>query len=215
MLTLLILNLSLILSLVVAPFVFVQALRYRKQIRRAVMHWQRPEVVLLTVGYAISMLVLLVVGTCGLFFHFGIFYQPPRLPATEQEIMVTEPVFLHMAMACLALMVAFSLLYQSFRIFLTQLVFREGIHIAYGPWNPGSDQVVTWEMISDYYIGSDYPNVVFTFIVREADVTYQRYSIRVPGHLRDKLSAYIDGHMISSDFYDTESDPSSSFLSEN
>jgi len=60
---------------------------------------------------------------------------------------------------------------------------------------PDFRNIIPWENISDYYLVSDYPNVIFTLIIQENAMKYSRISIPVPVYVREEFEELLEGKM--------------------
>ena len=60
---------------------------------------------------------------------------------------------------------------------------------------PDYRNVVAWHEISDYYLVSDYPNVIFTLIVQRKSLKFSRISLRVPVYRRDEFEEMLERQM--------------------
>ena len=51
--------------------------------------------------------------------------------------------------------------------------------------------------ISDFYVKSDYPNVIFTLILQREPLKFERIAFRVPVYCRDEFETLLEQKMSS------------------
>ncbi|MFK7973092.1 MAG: hypothetical protein AB8F95_22165 [Bacteroidia bacterium] len=188
----LLLNLGLLSALLISPAILLMAYWYRKQMPNTIMEWKKPELVLITVVAAVAAVVIFIIGLTSLFTHLG--YLKSGFVANGDRVMRDLSLFSLFAFASL------STLYIATRILLIQVVTHKGIVMNDKIFRiPNFKTVLYWKEIADYYVKSDYPNVVFTLIIREDDVTYERISLKVPVYFRDRFERLLEEKMENSE----------------
>ncbi len=181
-----ILNASMIFALVGAPMFLAAAFWYRRSLGKTTFVWPISEMVVVTIVYFITSLLLFIVGVSCFFSHWG------YLDSVSME----EPFnshFFNLGVSCLLLLGGLSLFYMGLRKLLVQVIVPEGIIMneRLVPL-PNSVKLILWENIVDYYVVADYPNVVVNFIIRDEGGRYGRHAIKVPIYLKDELEECID-----------------------
>lgn len=179
------LNLSFVFALLAAPCLLVLAFWYRRNLGRPSFVWQKSELVLATIVYIVLSLILLVVGITSFCLHVG-YIDSANFPISSEQ-------FLFLGLACMVTFAGLSMLYLALRLTLVQMVMEEGVVLTRGllPTQTSCD-LLKWGEIVDYYVTPDYPNATFTFIVGQADLTFERRSIKVPIYLREDFQQYLD-----------------------
>lgn len=187
-----ILNISLIFSILVAPVFLAISVGYRKHLGKAVYSWHIPEMVLVTIVYFITSLLLFIVGFSCFFSHWGF------LGNVELGTSMSEQ-FLNLGVSCILLLAGLSMVYLGLRKVLVQLVMEKGIIMneKIVPL-PNSLRITKWDQIVDYYIVPDYPNAVFNFIVGEENLIFKRQVIKVPIFLKDEFEGFLERKMDTS-----------------
>lgn len=200
----LILNLSLLFTILVAPSVMIISFWYRKSLGRPVFVWHKSEMVLLTVVFFILSLLLLIVGVSCFFSYWGYLdsLKFKAIPNTQ---------FLNLGMSCFLGIGGLSMAYLALRKLLVQMVMPKGVLLNKGFVSvPNAQNILEWTHIVDYYVVPDYPNAVFTFITSKAELTFERYSIKVPIYLKDDFQNYLDKEIYSAQTIRTSSSKLSS-----
>lgn len=206
----LMLNLSLVFAILIAPSTLLLSLWYKKSLGKAVFSWPKSEMVLLTIVFFIVALVLFIVGVSCFFTYFG-YLDPIRFPNFDVRQ------FFGLGLCCLFLVSGLALIYFSMRNMMVQLVIEKGILINRRVLPIGSSvRLLSFDQIVDYYIVPDYPNVTFTFIVAENELEFERQAIKVPVYLKDDFQTYLDEGMNASQAERNDSEISSRrYFSEN
>jgi hypothetical protein len=206
----LILNFSLLLALLLAPCMMLMSWWYRKQLSQTLMIWRNPEMVIVTITFSVAGLILFIVGASSFFTFYDI------LDSARIQILNKEK-FRMIGIICSLLLVAMSFLYIAIRMLLVRVVTERGIVINDRFLRiPDFRNVIQWHEISDYYLVSDYPNVIFTLIVQKDTLRLERFSVRVPVYIRDDFEMLLENKMNSAQALRTRADISSSHkLSEN
>ncbi len=199
------LNISLLFSLLLAPSVLMVAMWYRKDQGKPVFIWPKPEMVILTIVFFVVSLSLFIVGVSCFFTHFG-YLDPGKFSS------IASNQFLNLGVSCMLLIAGMSMVYYALRRLLVQMVKEGGLVLNKGllPF-PNSLFVMEWKDIVDYYIVPDYPNVSFTFITNHElkELSYERKSVKVPIYLKEDFQTFLDKKI-----YSTHSDASSDSDSE-
>lgn len=205
----LILNISLLFSILVAPSVLILSLWYRRNMGKAAFVWQKPEMVMMTIIFFIVSLIISIVGVTCFFLYWGYLDSSP-IPGLSTEN------FFNLGISSMLMIGSIGMIYVSMRKLLVQLVMDKGILFNKGfiPV-PSSVSMVEWEEIVDYYIVPDYPNVSFTFIVSRPELNFERRSIKVPIYLKDDFQAFLDKKIYASNTVRTNTDVSSHNFYEN
>ncbi len=205
----LLLNFSLLFSLLLAPCMVLLAFWYRRQLPQTLMIWKNPEMVIVTITFSIAALILFIVGTSCFFTSFDV------LDATSVRGMDKEK-FLKIGIICSLLLVGLFLTYVAIRMMLVRVITEKGIVMNDQVFRfPDFRNVIQWHEISDYYLVSDYPNVIFTLIIQKENLKYERSSIRVPVYMRDDFEDLLETKMYTVSAMQARADISSHKFSEN
>lgn len=187
------LNFSLLLALLVAPCFLLMAYWYRKQLPKTVLVWRKPEMVIITITFLIAALILFIVGISSFFSVMDL----SGLPQSTSDVPPSR--LRYIGFTCLLLLTALGIIYLAIRMLLVQVITEEGIVTNDRILRvPDYRHVIYWESITDYYLLSDYPNVIFTMIVQKGPVTYHRSSVRVPVYIRDEFEDLLETKLFSS-----------------
>ncbi|MEM7036565.1 MAG: hypothetical protein AAF570_06245, partial [Bacteroidota bacterium] len=116
----LILNLSLLFAILVAPSILMVSLWYRKSLGKPVFSWAKPEMVLLTIVFFIVSLMLFIVGISCFFTHFG-YLDPLSFPG------ISSTQFFNLGLSCLLLVGGLAMVYFALRNLLVQMVMETGL----------------------------------------------------------------------------------------
>ncbi|MCB9235723.1 MAG: hypothetical protein H6581_29015 [Bacteroidia bacterium] len=186
-----ILNISLMFSILAAPVFLAVAVWYRNHLGKAVFSWHIPEMVLVTIVYFITSLLLFIVGFSCFFSHWGF------LGNLEMGSRLSEQ-FLLLGISCILLLSGMTMIYFGLRKILVQLVMEKGIIMneKIVPL-PQSLKLTRWDQIVDYYVVPDYPNAVFNFIVGEENLKYKRQSVKVPIFLKEDFQNFLEKQLYS------------------
>ncbi len=204
------LNFSLLLSLLVAPCFLLMAYWYRKQLAQTVMVWRKPEMVIITITFLVAALILFIVGISSFFAYFD-------LGIIDQEELAASPTrFRDVGFTCVLLLGAMGFMYGAIRMLLVRVVTEEGI-VSNDRFLrvPDFRHTITWESIHDYYLVSDYPNVIFTMIVRKDSLTFERISVRVPVYVREEFEDLLETKMFHASSSRAQADIRPQSFSEN
>lgn len=206
----LMLNLSLVFAILIAPSTLLLSIWYKKSLGKAVFSWPKSEMVLLTIVFFIVALVLFIVGVSCFFTYFG-YLDPIRFPNFDVRQ------FFSLGLCCLFLVSGLALIYFSMRNMMVQLVIEKGILLNRRILPIGQTvRLLAFHEIVDYYVVPDYPNVTFTFIVAEGEMQFERQTIKVPVYLKDDFQAFIDKGMSNHSGESSDSEISSKrYFSEN
>lgn len=182
------LNISFLCAFLLAPAILVLAVWYRKAFNNVLMMWRSPESVFATIAYFIQSLIWLIVGVS--FFFNYISERPSSHFSAEKNGDI--------AMLCLSLLMATSILFLAARTLFVQVVTHKGIMLNHFLLRiPHINNLITWNNLADYYIQNDYPNVIFYLIYKKEDGTFERTAVNVPAHLhihiKDLLDSKLDG----------------------
>ncbi|GAB4410885.1 MAG: hypothetical protein OHK0039_15610 [Bacteroidia bacterium] len=185
----LLLNFSLLLSLLIAPCFLLLAYWYRRQLSRPLMIWKNSEMVIVTIMFSVAMLILFIVGTSSFFTYYNVL-NPDRLGGVNNEKFFT------IGLTCVLLMVALVFFYVAVRLLLVRIVSEQGIVVNDRFFRiPDFRSVIYWQQIADYYQVSDYPNVIYTLIIRRRGMEFDRFSLRVPVYMRDSFEDLLESQM--------------------
>ncbi|MDX1905934.1 MAG: hypothetical protein SF053_02800 [Bacteroidia bacterium] len=202
----LLLNVSLLLSLLIAPCMLLMAYWYRRQLTQTLMIWKNPEMVIVTIAFSIASLILFIVGTSSFFIHRDM--MNGVTPENKEKYRL-------IGIMCVLLLVGFSITYAAIRMLLVRVITERGIVMNDRLFRvPDFRHVIEWRHIADYYLVSDYPNVIFTLIIQQQPLRFERVSIRVPVYMRDNFEDLLEAKMRISNAR-TRADISSHKLSEN
>ena len=183
------LNISLLSAMLLAPAMLLLAHWYRKRFRRTLILWRRPEMVAVTISFFIAALVCFITGISSLFAYFG-FLRSSQLPYADKFE------FLDVSLACGLFLIALVMVYIAMRNLLIRVITDAGIIINDRYLRvPTFRKMIRWEDINDYFVISDYPNVIFNLILNREDVQLRRYSLRVPVYVRDEFEQLLEEKM--------------------
>ena len=187
----LLVHLSLFITLLIAPSWLLIAFWYRKQISQPILIWKRPELVIVTIVFSVFALVLFVIGISS-FFSYGGYLQ-------TQEIQKIPPnVFLYSGILSVLWLGILSFLYAALRMLLVQVITEQGIIVNHSFSRiPNLKNVIEWHEISDYYLISDYPNVIFNLITQRKQTNLSRTLLRVPVYLKENFEQLIESRIYS------------------
>lgn len=206
----LMLNLSLVFAILIAPSLLMLSVWYRKSLGKPVFVWPKSEMVLLTIVFFIVALVLFIVGVSCIFTDFG-YLDPIRFAG------INANQFLNLGICCNLTVVGLAFVYLGMRNMLVQIVMERGVVLSKGilPVRRAI-RLLTWDKIVDYYVVPDYPNMNVTFIVAAEQLKFERHSIKVPVYLKDEFQTYLDQGLHDSHSMQTGSEMSSRrYFSEN
>lgn len=183
------LNAGLLAALLFAPCLLLMAFWYRKQLPQTLLVWKKPELVIITIGFAAVALVLFVVGISSFFTHFG------YLRSTQIDVETRQQLYT-IGIACFLMTAALFITYMAIRTLFVQIVTESGIVMNDRFLRiPDMRNVVPWYQIADYYIKSDYPNVVFSLIIQKEPLKFERIHIKVPVYSRDAFEELLENKM--------------------
>ena len=114
----LILNISLLFAILIAPCVLLLSLWYRNSLGKPLFVWPRQEIVLLTIISAAVALILLIIGISCFFTDMG-YINPAGFPR------VFHHRFFNFGLSCILLISGLSMVYFAFRRLLVQVVLPE------------------------------------------------------------------------------------------
>jgi small-conductance mechanosensitive channel len=204
----LILNISLLFAILIAPAILLVSVWYRNSLGKPVFEWPRQEMVMLTIVSAALALILLIVGISCFFTNMG-YINPRGFPLIFQNR------FFNFGLSCMLLITGLCFVYLALRRLLVQVVLTEGVMITRGPLPfPSRSAIVKWENVVDYFVVPDYPNTVFTLIVKESDLQYTRQSLRVPIYLKEDFQSRLEEEMGGSPSYRKDSQMEGEYSSE-
>ncbi|RMG22078.1 MAG: hypothetical protein D6730_17160 [Bacteroidetes bacterium] len=174
-----------------APSLVLLAYWYRKQLNQTLMVWKKPEMVIVTISFSIISLILFIVGVSCFFTHWG--YLDSR-----QIEHIGGGQFERLGWICMLLLAASVMVYMAVRMLLVQIVTHRGIVVNSRLFRiPDYRHVIEWHEISDYYLVSDYPNVIFTLIVQKEALRFSRITVCVPVFVRDEFESILETKMFS------------------
>lgn len=187
----LLLNFGMLFTMLFAPAILLLAFWYKKQFTGVNMVWKKSEHVVVTIVYSISVLILFIVGVSCLFTYLG-YLESTQIGRHDPKQ------FLNLGFLCFLLIVAFTMLYFAVRMLMIQVVNFKGIMLNDPVFRiPNYQKVLEWHQIADYYIVSDYPNVIFTLIVQKDSLTFDRVSLRVPIYVREGFNKLLENNLSS------------------
>ncbi|MEM6263380.1 MAG: hypothetical protein AAGI38_12785 [Bacteroidota bacterium] len=205
----LLLNFGLLVALLVSPCLLLMAHWYRKQMPNTVMSWKKPELVLVTIIYSVVALILFIVGISCFFIHLG-YLESTQIEATAKDR------FFSIGLFCFLIIVSLIFTYAALRMLLVQVVTDKGLVCNDRMLRiPDYRNVVEWHEILDYYIKSDYPNVIFSLIIQKKVLKYDRMAIKVPVYIRDDFEHLLETKMYSAKAIKARTEMSRSRYSEN
>ncbi len=178
------LHFGLLLSLLITPALVLMAYWYRRQLDKPMMVWKKPEMVIVTITFSVSALILFIVGISCLFNAVG--YVDTPLTIDKADLFRISGI-------CGLLIVSLLFTYIAIRMLLVRVISSRGIVLNDRFFRiPDYRNVIAWHEISDYYLVSDYPNVIFTLIVQKESLKYSRVSLRVPVYRRDEFEDLLE-----------------------
>lgn len=184
---------SLILALLISPCFLLVAYWYKSQLPRTVMTWRKPEMVIITITFLIASLILFIVGVSSV---FSVLNEEGQIIPSDHA---NSAKLLPISYACGLLLVAAGFTYASIRMLLVRVVTDQGIvRNARLLRIPDVRHIIYWETITDYYLVSDYPNVVFTLIIQSGNNQFERTSVRVPVYMREEFEDLLESRLFSS-----------------
>lgn len=187
----LLLNFSLIFSLLVAPSLLLIAYGYRRQMTGTLLVWRRPELVLVTIAFSVMALILFVVGV-SCFFSYGGYLDSPQIRKLNPSM------FLNLGITCMFFGVGLLMAYMAIRLVLVQIITDRGIVLNDRFLRiPNHRNQVEWHEIFDYYLVSDYPNVIYNFIIQRQAMDFERAALRVPVYIREDFEKMLENRMYS------------------
>lgn len=205
----LLLNFSLLLTLLIAPCMLLMAYWYRRQLAQTLMIWKNPEMVIVTIVFSVVALILFIVGTSSFFTYYDVL-DASRIPIESKDK------FFSIGSICALLLVSLVFLYVAIRMLLVRVITQRGILLNDRFLRiPDFRNIIGWEQVADYYLVSDYPNVIFTLIVRKESLRFERVSIRVPVYMRDDFEDLLENKMNGAHNIPSPEDISSHKFSEN
>lgn len=187
-----ILNISLILALLVSPCLLLMAYGYRKHLSHTLLSWRRSEMVVITIAFAIVMLILFVVGvSCFFSFHGSV-----NTGGTIGNL--SRDKVLDVSIICMLNVISLTMIYAAMRLVLVQIIDERGI-VFVDRWLriPSYKHLLEWHEICDYYLISDYPIIIYNFIVQKQPSTFERVSIRVPIYIREDFENLLEAKINS------------------
>ncbi len=170
-----------------APVVYLISVLYRRRFQGVILMWKRPQIVVFTILAFIANLVLFVMAC--------LFFASYMGQADGIQIFHVEQTYLRwLTIDCLLLLTGITVLYLAVQNFFTQFVTLDGIYLhRHGLSNPGdSNDLLRWEHIKDYYVHSDYPITLYTFLVEVSGSTYSRRNLKVPFYMLSRFEQMLD-----------------------
>ncbi|MEM8889796.1 MAG: hypothetical protein AAGD28_17610 [Bacteroidota bacterium] len=156
------------------------------------MLWRKPEMVIITIVFSVASLILFLVGISSVFTYFDLNLFDNVHNSTPES----KGKFKQLSLICSMLLLALLATYVSIRMLLVRVVTQKGIVKNDRFFRiPDFRNIIPWENISDYYLVSDYPNVIFTLIIQENAMKYSRISIPVPVYVREEFEELLEGKM--------------------
>ncbi|MEM7366998.1 MAG: hypothetical protein AAF587_00285 [Bacteroidota bacterium] len=178
-------------SLLIAPCLVLLAYWYRRRLAQTLMIWKNPEMVIVTITFSVAALILFIVGTSSFFTYYDVLN-------SSQIQFVDKEKFFTIGVICLMLLGALMMIYIAIRLLLVRVVTEKGVVLNDRFFRaPNFRHVIEWNQISDYYLVSDYPTVIFTLITQKQPLQFDRTSIRVPVYIRDDFEDLLEAKMYS------------------
>lgn len=173
----------------VAPLLLLASLMYKKRFKNVILSWQKPVLVVFTIASFILGLLAFIVGSFFLASYIG------RLDGIE-FIDINPQVMYLLAIDNFILVFGIALSYLAAKNYFKQYVTTEGIIIQKWSWKKMRlvETILLWEQINDYYIKSDYPLSIFTFITFRNNVI-DRISFAVPFYVLSIFEQQIESQM--------------------
>lgn len=181
-----ILNLSTLFAILIAPSFLLVAVWYRNSLKKSVFVWAKPEMVLITIVFFVLALILFIVGVSCVFSHFGYL-------DTQKFSVLAGSQYFNVGVICFMGLAGLTTSYFALRKLLVHAVVESGLVLNRGILPlPNSIQLLAWQEIADYYLVPDYPNASFTFIVQGENMQFSRVSVKVPIYLKEDFQFYLD-----------------------
>ncbi len=151
------------------------------------MVWKKPEMVIITISFSVTALILFIVGISCVFNASGY---------VDASINIEKEKLLKIGAICGLLIISLFFTYLAIRMLLVRVITARGIVLNDRLFRiPDYRNVIAWHEISDYYLVSDYPNVIFTLIVQRQSLKFSRVSLRVPVYRRDEFEDLLERQM--------------------
>ncbi|MEM9932150.1 MAG: hypothetical protein AAF824_01005 [Bacteroidota bacterium] len=187
----LLLNFSLLLSLLITPCLVLMGYWYRKQFIQKLMVWKKPEMVIVTIIFSVASLILFVVGVSCFFSAWGYL-------ETRDVLDVHKERFFDIGLICMLLNVSLLFIYSALRLLLVRIITDKGIVQNDKVLRiPDYRNTIEWHEVSDYYLVSDYPNVIFSLIIQKEPAVFERITLKVPVYVRDEFENLLETKMYS------------------
>ena len=176
---------------------------YRRQMANTLMIWKTPELVIVTITFSVVALIFFIVGASSLFTYYDVL-DSTRLPNLDKGK------FLSIGVICAVSVLGLALTYIALRMLLVRVITDQGIVMNDRFFRiPDFRHVIHWHEISDYFLISDYPNVIFTLIVQKQALQFERTSVRVPVYIREDFEELVENKMYSASAMRARADISS------
>ncbi|MDP5171768.1 MAG: hypothetical protein NWR72_16085 [Bacteroidia bacterium] len=183
---------------------------YRKQLPQTIMVWKKPEMVIVTITFIVAALILFIVGISSFFSWLDIGH------VDAESIKITPNRMRDIGFICVLLLFALGCTYTAIKMLLVRVITESGIVANDRILRvPDFRTVIQWEAITDYYLLSDYPNVIFTLIVQKNLTQFERISVRVPVFMRDEFEDLLETKIFSSSSSQAQADTRPQRFSEN
>ena len=196
--------------MLIAPCLVLLAYWYRRQLSQTLMIWKNPEMVIVTITFSVAALILFIVGTSSFFTYYDVLSPSSPIQPDGKEKFFTIGVI------CLMLLVALMMIYIAIRLLLVRVITEKGVVLNDRVFRaPNFRHVIEWHQISDYYLVSDYPTVIFTLITQKQPLQFDRTAIRVPVYIRDDFEDLLEAKMYSAQAVQNPEDRSTQQFSEN
>ncbi|MEL6673448.1 MAG: hypothetical protein AAFR61_14685 [Bacteroidota bacterium] len=184
---------------------------YRRQLSQTLMVWKKPEMVIVTITFSVAALILFIVGISSMFTYYDL-----NILESSETQWADKGKFQQVGIICGLLMAALVFTYMAIRMLLVRVITNKGIVVNDRLLRiPDIRNVIEWYEITDYYLVSDYPNIVFTLIVQKQPLTFERMSVRVPVYMREKFEDLLEKKMSNAAAFEEEADISTHRFSEN
>lgn len=166
--------------------------------------------VIVTITFLVAALILFIVGISSFFSWLDLGNLDP------ESLQVSPQRLRDVGFSCMLMLVALGFTYTAIRMLLVRVVTEAGIVTNDRVLRvPDFRNVIGWSSIHDYYLQSDYPNVIFTLIVKNDQVRFERVPVRVPVYMRDTFEELLEEKIFEKATSQTHADTRPQRFSEN
>lgn len=172
-----------------APLILLASLMHKRKFKNVILAWQKPALVVFTIASFIVGLLAFIVGSFFLASYIG------KLDGIEFIDINPDTIYL-LAIDNFILVFGIVLFFLAAKNYFMQYVTTEGIIIQKWEWKKMRlvETRLLWEQINDYYIKSDYPLSIFTFITLRNN-SIERISLAVPFYALSIFEQQIESQM--------------------